>query len=337
MQDTAADLSRRLAREAEAVCRHYLGNGRRSGRYWLVGDTDNSPGRSLFVRLTGPEHGPGAAGKWRDAATGEHGDLLDLIAVSRNLNRLTDVLAEAREFLRLPKEPAPSIIAPAPAGTPLAARRLWQAGRPISGTVVEAYLRNRGLAHLRHSGSLRFHPDCYWQSDDGFRREALPAMLAKVTDTGGTLTGLHRTWLTPAGGKWPEQPSRRAMGQLLGNAVRFGPTGQVCIIGEGIETTLSLQAAMPIAPAAAALSAAHLAELEFWPTLRRLYVAVDNDPAGRHAASKLLARTTEAGIDLLTLTPRLGDWNDDLRNFGPADVRAAIRPQLDPADVALIR
>ena len=67
----AAELARRLARDAEAVCRHYLPNGRRSGRYWLVGDATNTPGRSLFVRLTGPESGSGAAGHWRDTATGE--------------------------------------------------------------------------------------------------------------------------------------------------------------------------------------------------------------------------------------------------------------------------
>ena len=76
----AADLAHRLARNAEAVCRHYLSNGRRQGRYWLVGDVANTPGRSLYVRLSGPDSGKGAAGKWTDAATGEHGDLLDLIA-----------------------------------------------------------------------------------------------------------------------------------------------------------------------------------------------------------------------------------------------------------------
>ncbi len=61
--------ARRLARDAEAVCRHYLSNGRRQGRYWLVGDVANTPGRSLFVRLTGPESGKGAAGKWTDVGT----------------------------------------------------------------------------------------------------------------------------------------------------------------------------------------------------------------------------------------------------------------------------
>jgi hypothetical protein len=66
MPRDASELAHRLAREAEAVCRHYLSNGRREGRYWLVGDVRNTPGRSMFVRLKGPEAGRGAAGKWTD-------------------------------------------------------------------------------------------------------------------------------------------------------------------------------------------------------------------------------------------------------------------------------
>jgi hypothetical protein len=61
-----AELERRLACEAEAVCRHYLSNGRRAGRYWVIGDARNTPGRSMFVRLTGPDAGKGAAGKWTE-------------------------------------------------------------------------------------------------------------------------------------------------------------------------------------------------------------------------------------------------------------------------------
>jgi hypothetical protein len=66
MPRDAAELARCLARDAEAVCRHYLSNGRRQGRYWTVGDVRNTPGRSMFVRLSGPESGPGAAGHWTD-------------------------------------------------------------------------------------------------------------------------------------------------------------------------------------------------------------------------------------------------------------------------------
>ena len=64
MRRDASELAHRLAREAEAVCRYYLSNGRRQGRYWLVGDVHNTPGRSMFVRLQDSPKGP--AGKWTD-------------------------------------------------------------------------------------------------------------------------------------------------------------------------------------------------------------------------------------------------------------------------------
>jgi hypothetical protein len=66
MSGPASELARRLARDAEAVCRYYLSNGCRLGRYWTVGNVQNAPGRSLYVRLYGPEFGPGAAGKWTE-------------------------------------------------------------------------------------------------------------------------------------------------------------------------------------------------------------------------------------------------------------------------------
>jgi len=96
----ASEMARRLAREAEAVCRHYLPHGRREGRYWRVGDVHGTPGQSLYVRLHGT-----ATGRWADAATGEHGDLLDLIGLNRGLGRLAAVLDEARAFLCVPRAP----------------------------------------------------------------------------------------------------------------------------------------------------------------------------------------------------------------------------------------
>src|SRR5258707_8477393 len=125
MSSQAAELAHRLARSAGAVCRFYLSNGHREGRYWIVGNVSNTPGRSLYVRLYGPLYGKGAAGKWTDAAAGQHGDLLDLIALSCGLDRLADVLAEARRFLGL-VQPAPTApLRPEPPdGLPEAARRL---------------------------------------------------------------------------------------------------------------------------------------------------------------------------------------------------------------------
>lgn len=66
MPRDATELAHRLAREAEAVCRHYLSNGRRVGNYWQVGDVKNTAGRSMFVRLRGDASGKRVAGKWTE-------------------------------------------------------------------------------------------------------------------------------------------------------------------------------------------------------------------------------------------------------------------------------
>src|ERR1700739_3482428 len=95
MEGQAAELSRPLAQHVEAVCHQHLSNGREARPHWVAGDARNTPGRSLFVRLRGPEAGPGAAGHWTDAATGEHGDLLDLIRLNRNLPPPTEASAAA--------------------------------------------------------------------------------------------------------------------------------------------------------------------------------------------------------------------------------------------------
>jgi hypothetical protein len=85
---------------------------------------------------------------------------------------------------------------------------------------------------------------------------------------------------------------------------------------------------------AAALSAAHLAAILVPVSLRRLYVARDDDPAGDGATATLLDRATEAGIEAIALAPQLEDFNEDLRTLGFDALRAAIRIQLAPQDVA---
>ncbi|TJW01059.1 MAG: DNA primase [Mesorhizobium sp.] len=341
MSRSPNNLAGRLSRQAEAVCRNYLSNGRRHGNYWLVGDARNTPGRSMYVRLNDTPKGP--AGKWTDAATGEHGDLLDVIRESCGLIDFIDISAEACNFLSLPRserQPTASkqTRALAPSGSAGAARRLVSMSRSIPGTLVETYLRGRAISALHETGSLRFHPRCYYRPERG-PTETWPAMIATVTDLKGKLTGAHRTWLDPGGfseahlGRAPIETPRRAMGQLLGHAVRFGCCCDVMAAGEGIETMLSQRTVLPAMPAVAALSAAHLSAILFPDTLRRLYIARDNDPAGDGAVATLIERTNAAGIEAMVLVPQLGDFNEDLRLLGADALRAMLRVQLAPQDV----
>ena len=333
----AGDLAQRLGRQAEAVCRHYLDAGRRQGNYWQVGDVRNTPGRSMFVRLK--DSSKGQAGKWQDAATGEHGDLLDVIRESLGLSEFADVAEEARRFLCLPHPECAQSKKPvgtsAAQGSSEAARRLFAMSQPIGGTLAEAYLRKRGITTLRGTGNLRFHPRCFYRPDEHEPTETWPALIAAVTDLSGRVTGVHRTWLAPDGSdKAPIDTPRKAMGDLLGHAVRFGIADEVMAAGEGIESALSAREVLPGMATAAALSAAHLAAIHFPDALRRLYIVCDHDPAGDGAMARLTERANAAGIEAIALTPVTGDFNEDLRRFGADALRACIRAQLGPQDVS---
>jgi hypothetical protein len=336
-RDETSEVAHRLAQNAEAVCRHYLSNGRREGRTWRVGDVDNTPGRSMAVRLTGPESGPGAAGHWTDFVTGEHGDLLDVIARTCGLHAFRDALDEARRFLSLPQpQPQPSKprLPPAPSGSPEAARRLFASARPILGTIADAYLRSRCIAGMGDLDCLRFHPSCYYRAHDNAPRETWPALVAAVTDLDGAMTGILRTWLARDGsGKAPLATPRRALGHLLGSGVRFGRATDVMAAGEGLETMLSLRVVLPAMPMVAALSSAHLAALILPAGLRRLYIARDNDRAGHRAADALGIRANADGIEDIVLTPYADDFNTDLCGFGSEALAASLRIQLMPEDV----
>ncbi|MDJ0450986.1 toprim domain-containing protein [Methylocystis sp. JR02] len=336
-----SEIAYRLGQRAETVCRRYLDAGRRCGNYWQVGDVRNSQGRSMFMRLEDSSRAP--AGRWRDAATGEFGDLLDVIRESRSLSSFGEVLDEARLFLSLPqKDPSRAAACSRPCSSHLdlqeAARRLFIMSRPITGTLAERYLRNRGVTALTDLLALRFHAECRWRADARSPPEERPAMIAAVTDLAGRLTGVQRSWLDPQGfsettfGKAPIEPPRKAMGELYGHAVRFGAPGEVMAVGEGVETVLSLHSALPAMPMAAALSATNLAATHIPERVRRLYIAQDRDPAGERAAMTLAERVAEGGVEAIILAPRYGDFNDDLLLHGVEDLRNALRRQLFSRD-----
>ncbi|WP_105404757.1 toprim domain-containing protein [Neorhizobium sp. T7_12] len=340
---SASDLADRLAQDAEAVCRHYLSAGHRAGNYWLVGDVANRKGRSLYVHLTGPR-----AGRWTDAATGQFGDLLDLVRESCGLVDFRDVAEEARYFLSLP-QPEPMSFRHSDASDaatverPAAerARRLFRMSQPLAGTLADVYLRERGILRASIHAALRFHPSCYYRDLATGRTSSYPALIAAVTDHAGAITGVHRTYLStgldPGGvGKAKLDDPRRALGGLLGNGVRLRfPVDEpvpLMAAGEGLETMLSLVAIMPGMPAVAALTANHLAAFRFPPGCLRIYIAADADAAGRHGVGGLCRRAQERGILPLVLSPELGDFNEDLRWLGPDRLTASLRAQLVPED-----
>ncbi len=301
----ASELSHRLGLNALAVCRYYLPNGRKAGRYWQVGNVQNEKGQSMFVRLGGP----GVVGKWQDASTGEHGDLLDMIQLSRGLPDLSGAMIEAKWFLGCTPEPSPRS---ASTGTKSSntdiAKRLYASSRPLPGTLGETYLNKRGITLRDGMGSLRFHPRV-WFDAETYR----PAIIVGVHNNAGQLTGINRMFLD----KNANLIERRALGELNGNAARIGPiNAHHLLVGEGLESTLSFTVIQPGQVLAATLSSAHMAAFKIPAVVKYLTIAADNGVAGQNAAKKLETRALKQGIRTRVIFPRLSDFNDDLIGAG---------------------
>jgi hypothetical protein len=80
-------------------------------------------------------------------------------------------------------------------------------------------------------------------------------------------------------------------------------------------------------------SAAHLAAILFPATLCRLYIVRDDNRAGDGATNGLIELARTAGIEAIALSPRCGDFNEDLRSFGVDALLAAVCLQIVPEDV----
>ncbi len=328
------ELSQLLAPQAEAVCRHYLPAGRKSGNSWVIGNIFNEPGRSLTVCIRGNAR---KLGRWTDHSTGEYGDLLDLIRINRGHKSLGPAMAEARHFLGIPSRPAklgnaPRSAMPPDDGDPPpaehSARVLWDRCKPLAGTLGELYLHSRSIDDVNHA-ALRFDNALRYQ--DGPDISHWPAIVAALTNLEGRVLAVHRTWLEPEGCRKAPLPSpRKMLGYSKGAGVRFGnhllPDCDI-VIGEGIETVLSVLQAMPQSAGIATLSATLMPRILVPGTSGRILIAADRDPAGYNAALKLKSRLEAEKRAAELILPRNADFNDDIVSLGPDALFAHISVQ----------
>jgi len=192
------------------------------------------------------------------------------------------------------------------------ALRIWAETQPAAGSLVEPYLRARGI-NIPRPLSLRFHPalkhsDSMW-----------PAMVALITrGTDGEPIGIHRTFLSRDGGaKAPVTPPKKMLGPCRGGAVRLGPVGDRLMIAEGIETALSAMQATGRS-AWAALSTSGLRSLDLPPVIHDVIILADGDEAGETAAKTAALRWRREGRLVRIARPPAGaDFNAMLMGVKP--------------------
>jgi hypothetical protein len=312
-----------LADRIEALVEHLLPGGKIvQRRYWRCGSVAGEQGKSLIVNLVGHRRG-----RWKDFASGERGDPLDLIAAAECNGELGAAIKWAKAWLGIedeeldPEERRRRDERAArrrderqrqaereALNRHQDAKRLWLAAKPLEfGDIVDRYLDGRGIDLRRLSRlprALRAHSRL--RHPDG---GAWPAMVAAITDIEGRHVASHRTWLEarnlacedrPTVGKAPVETPKMGLGDYHGGFVRLwrangvvpwgqAEAGDVLILGEGVEDVLSYVQERPQHFAACTVGLSTMLSVELPVEFTTVCLLTQNDAEGS-AAAKLLPR-----------------------------------------------
>lgn len=317
-----------LADRAEAFCRDHLPGGIKTGHHWRCGDVNGNPGQSLAVVLVGPK-----TGHWKDFSADVQGDLIDLLCANQRIGK-GEALRRAKQWLgysddtraisraRHEEERAKRRIEEKAAelskddeNKARLIGRIWRDRRSPENSVVEAYLRGRGitlppppaiglLTLNEHKPSGRFMP-CMISGLFAPRMEG-EGELAKPM---WKVVAIHRTWLVAEDlearrldGAFVLEHHVTALGRdakverlkfsqnghdcgkmVLGSPrgacipLSAGKTRTVLAVTEGIENGLSIAQVNPDWSVWAAYSSSNFINLPVPPAVRRLILCGDAD------------------------------------------------------------
>jgi hypothetical protein len=341
-----------LQARIEDLVRQVAPEGKLDFGYWFAKNparSDNRPG-SFWIIVARPGKTPGA---WRDEATGDKGDVIDLIAYCTNTDR-SGALKWAKAWLNFETLPEHAVRAAEAnqrcrnADAERLSAEVLERNRkrafavfvdakqaPFLGSMADVYLRSRGIdvrGLPRMPGSLAYLPRGHHVET----KTHWPVLVAGMSDDHG-IKAVHRTFLMPDGsGKAPVTPARKIWPSFAGLAIRLwrGETGlpppaaakqglidTLCVC-EGVEDGLSIALARPDLRVWAAGSLGNLAHIRLPECCDRVIVAADND-WGKPQAEAALNRALEAlvlqGREVRVARSPIGkDMNDALRGMADA-------------------
>jgi hypothetical protein len=324
--DDYRDVARRLNERVDHLVRELLPRGYREGRFWRVGSLAGDEGQSLAIKLWGDKQG-----RWFDYGAGVGGDGLDLVAGVNFNNDKGAAFEWSREWLRLPPRelsPAARRAASRPRQDYSASiKRIWDEARGLRrGDPVDRYLQARGI-HLAELGkaprALRYH-ERLW---NGQTKRTWPAMVAAIASPAGELMAVHCTWLSVdpivvckapiADRHGPTGGAKRTIGGYRGGGISLwrGTERRTCMVGEGIEDTLSGVFNRSAWRAVCGVSLSSMLVLELAQEITTVVILGQNDVRGSDA-DKLLVRVTRRWVEegrtvRLAKPPAfLKDWNE---------------------------
>lgn len=304
----AGELSKVMAADAASIATYLLPQGKKASGEWKAGSVSGEAGQSLSVRLTGAK-----AGVWRDFASGEGGDLIDLWAAVRG-GSIAEALAEAKQYLGIRDS------------MPVKATRTYTAPeKPRCKTPVgrvQAWLTERGIQPETIS-AFRIGE----QERNGQQWAVFPFLRDGVL----------------VNAKYRNPDDKRGMGQEKdAEPCLFGwhlvdPRERTLVIAEGEIDAMTLwQAGLPAVSVNAGAGNHQWIESD-WERLERfsdIVIAFDHDEAGDKGATEVIKRLGMDRCRRMKLAAK--DANEWLQNGAThEDFRAALKTakSVDPEEL----
>jgi hypothetical protein len=304
MKGEAAELARELNDRIASLVRDLFPAAEVRGMWARIGSLAGEKGGSLAITLRGPKRG-----RWRDYASGEGGDALDLVALIHCGGNKSEAMDWARRWLGRPERERDYRPRPVErSGKAIAedllnenhkrALAIWLSAKPVArGDVVWCYLADRGIDLGRLSrvpSVLRCHPGL-WNAES---QRTWPAMVALVADAEGRNAAVHRIWLSernlafedrPKVGKAPLADPKLSLGSFRGGYIRLWrgaegrawssiKPGETLLVAEGIEDLLSYVQFQPQWRAVCAVSLSFMVVMDLPPEFTEIRILAQRDP-----------------------------------------------------------
>lgn len=296
---TAKEAREALAESAESVVEELLGRPNErlsSATQWRYGNKG-----SLAISIAGKKRGV-----WYDFESGESGDLIGLIQKRTGMNfpetlRYVAGRFGQAQYIRLPDNQKPISRNEqhidndiTQSKTSKYAQKLAAESLPISGTIVEKYLKETCGINNIISTDIRYHPQVFTGKEEV--QKYMPAMLSLCKDKNGDIQCVQATYLDPQTVNKAELiVSKRTYASLQGALVSLqkqeiegtvssinanntnAKDREITFIAEGVETGLSIKDAVENSAVMVTLGKSNFANIDPESVGQKVIFCLDND------------------------------------------------------------
>lgn len=244
------------------------------------------------------------------------------------------------------------------------AQNIWNVSQDLNESLAETYLVRHRKIPRKYIDRLDFRflqqGSVYKDYKDGVYVDVenkYPALLVRVEDPDGQLTGVQRVFLSPSNAKKPSwmktNKFSRGILQNCAAIVQRGEIGNDVFVAEGPETAATLVAThlhqnnkCPVLASLSLSNIVNLSEVLLRLKPKRVIFASDNDGEDSEvakfcleASEKLKLNLKKHSIPLLLVRPpgsAKADWNDLLMQIGIRETRKLFKSQLQQEENKLM-